>query len=170
MFFKFLLSLIVVGLLPIATLNQSFDVLTFDVGPEFYSSIDRPLNGQFAVRGRIYPAGTYTAKPGQLAPRQACDAANDVQPVGNYLFKIFAGNKVENVGQYVWNFGAWPSITQYYVFGWFYSGVDEQGFPLVNFYPGSILNQPDRVLFIEYTPRSTDCFGGLLKIYLSKIN
>ena len=168
MLIKIFCSLILMTLLPISARNQAFEVLTYDAGPEFYSSISRPLDGQFAVRGRIYPAGTYTARPGQAAPRGACTTVEDVQPIGSYLFKISAGTISENVGQYVFNIGSRPAIIQYYTSGWFYSGLDEQGFPLVNFFEGSILNQPNQVLFIEYTPRSTECFGGLLKIYLAR--
>lgn len=146
--------------------QTSFDVQTYDLGPEIFGS---PMRGAYGIRGRIYPAGTYTPAPGQPAPRDACTPADDVAWVGNYYFRIAAGNQAENVGEYWWNLGKWPAITQVFTSGWWYSGQDAAGLPLVNFYPASILNQPEKVLFIEYTPRSPTCFGGQLKIFIQKM-
>ena len=162
---KFLRILFLTVLASPAFAQASFDVETYDLGPEIFGS---PTHGAYGIRGRIYPAGTYTPAPGQPAPRDACTPAEGVPWVGNYYFRIAAGDQAENVGEYVWNLGRWPVITQVITSGWWYSGPDEAGLPIVNFYPASILNRPEKVLFIEYTPRSTACFGGQLKIFIQK--
>ncbi len=143
---------------------NSPDVLRLDLGPDFYNSLPLANGYQWTARGRIYPAGTMAARP-------PCVVDIEAPAIGNYLIRGLTGNQSEHLAVYAvrLNVGT-PDLKQYIFSGLIQTGLDAEGFPRLFFDAASLLGEPGRVVFVEYLPRSADCFGGQLKIYTQKGN
>lgn len=163
---KILLCFILLCLfsIPAAPAVQSFDVLRLDLGPDFYNSLPLANGYQWTARGRVYPAGTMAARP-------PCVSEIEAPAIGNYLIRGLTGNQSEHLAVYAvrLNVGT-PDLKQYIFSGLVQTGLDDEGFPRLFFDAASLLSEPGRVVFVEYLPRSVDCFGGQLKIYTQKGN
>lgn len=155
------LLLLLLFVLPAFAQRQA---ITYDLGVETFSTIGRPGVPRFYVSGNIYPAGTYTPKPGQPFPRGVCDKADDVKRVGYFVIYGDSGNAGKHQAVYRIVIG-----DQQYYFGGEVSAVDELNAPASLLF--DLLKITDgqfqQVGSVEFAPRSADCFGGQVKLFLN---
>ena len=138
--------------------------IVYDLGVETFSTIGRPGIPRFYASGSIYPAGTYTPKLGQPVPRGTCDKADDVMRVGYFVIYGESGSAGKHQAIYRLMLGE----DQYYFSGEV-SAVDELNAPASLLFDLLRLSdgQFQQVGSVEYSPRSMDCFGGQIKLFLN---
>lgn len=139
----------------------------FDLGAPSFSTAGRPGGVRFYATGNIYPAGTYTPQPGQPLPRGTCDSADDVHRVGYYVIYGESGN----AGKHTATYRIVISGKIRYFSGTVESN-DELGAPVSTLFElarieGGQLIVDDPAEFAEFTPRSSNCFGGQIKLFLN---
>ncbi len=139
----------------------------FDLGVDTFSTFGRPGFTRFYVARNIYPPGTYTPQPGQPLPRGACDRADDVQRIGYYVIYGESGSAGRHNAIYRVVIGE-----KAFYFSGLIEAFDELNAPISTLFELATLSngvfhisQPPS--FAEFTPRSTACFGGQLKLFLS---
>lgn len=137
-----------------------------ELGTPIYSTLSQsPYN--WVVRGYVFAPGTYTPPPGQPLPRGACDEAPFDQRIGTYAIWGTVGGAGEHVAQYRATIRGesyvWAGLITYH--------TDEGGSPGSMLYSaaklvgGALVNAPPEIE-AEYTPRSPQCFGGQVKIFI----
>lgn len=129
-----------------------------ELGPEAYSTIERSNGFKWVVRGYIYPPGTFTGKD------ECAVARSDIAPIGTYA--VF-GEK-GTAGNHTAIYRVTVNGQQFFFGGIVERYDDESGhlgstlFDLVR----SLVARGDITEFADYAPRSGNCFGGRLKLYL----
>lgn len=140
--------------------------LVVELGPEVYSTIPRSNGYKWIVRGNLYAAGTWTPPPGQPLPRGACEPADGVAPIGQYLIVGESGNTGDHTALYVVRLNSQQYLftgrTEYY--------EDASGAPGSTLFPAAKLVEgvatvPDPPISAELIPRSRQCFGGQLRLF-----
>ncbi len=133
-----------------------------ELGPEVYSTLPHSGGARWVVRGYVYAPGTFTSKD------ECATAPATAAPIGTYAIFGERGDPAFHAATY--------RIT---IYGqqFFFGGIverydDESGQPGSSLF--DLLRSPaTRNPFNEsadYTPRSSVCFGGRLKLYLRDSN
>lgn len=152
----FVLAILFLTLSPTA-FGQQRQAVNYDLGPEVYSTYRRANGYGWYTWGYVYPSGTYSN-------RSACEY-DETTPIGTYAIYGTTGNPGEHQAKY----RITVNMDSFY-FQVAAKALDESGKPnsylldLVRIING----QPrfdDPLSFIEFTPRSSECFGGTVKLF-----
>lgn len=162
---KFLLASILA--LAFVSTPAQIQPVTAELGAPVYSTLPQSGGFRWVVRGHVFAPGTYTPAPGQPLPRGACDEADFNQRIGTYVIFGSYGSAGEHVAQYRVTIRGvsyvWSGLISYY--------EDEGGAPGSMLYSagklegGLVIPGPPEIE-AEYTPRSPNCFGGQVKIFV----
>ena len=134
-------------------------IVSVELGAPVYSTVERSGGARWVVRGRVYPAGSYsTGVP-------LCAEPDGVKPIGTYAIFGEVGDAARHDARYVISL----ADRRVFVFGGVVESVDELGAPAVSTLAAARLinGQPvmeSPALQAAYTPRSAQCFGGALAI------
>lgn len=141
---------LVIALSGFANTIQQVEKLELTLLPPTHNT-DRGDGYGFEMRGNVYPGNTPFA----------CGLVQDANRVGRYLLRV-RQNKADgliatwvvtlNDGRSV----VWDSYSKY--------ELDESGNPLSFAYEAVILRSDQKVL-TDFTPQSSNCFGGKLVLY-----
>lgn len=144
---------------------QQREAIAYDLGPEVYSTYRRSNGYPWYAWGYVYSAGTYSDRP-------ACeydDSGVGVKPVGIYAIYGSSGNPAEHLGTYRITVAG---VSRYFRADSLKVLNDDGKFKSYLFDLLSIKvsgQQPSfdsPQSFIEFTGRSTQCFGGAVKLFL----
>lgn len=144
-------------MLSLTTFGQQRQAVSYDLGPEVYSTYRRANGYGWYAWGYVYASGTYRN-------RSACEY-DESAAVGTYAIFGTSGNPDEHQARYRITVSGESVYFQVAA-----KAFDENGKPnsylldLVRIING----QPrfdDPLSFIEFTPRSSDCFGGTVKLF-----
>ncbi|MBL8186596.1 MAG: hypothetical protein JNK38_01240 [Acidobacteria bacterium] len=132
-----------------------------ELGPEAYSTLPRSGGYKWVARGYVYPPGTFTGG-------SDCPATPAASPIGTYAVFGERGSPLNHAALYRVTING-----QQFFFGGIVERYDDESGQ-----PGSTLFDLVRSLaardeiteFADYTPRSGNCFGGRLKLYLQETN
>lgn len=152
---------------PVSITASARQGVVYDLGVETFSTAGRPGFTRFYASGNIYPAGTYTPNAGQPLPRGACDRADDVQRVGYFVIYGEVGGAGKHNAIYRVVIGE-----KTFYFSGLIEAIDESGSPISSLFDlatlsNGVLRLGEPPEFVEFTPRSTACFGGKLTLFLS---
>lgn len=143
---------------------QQREALVYDLGPEVFSNHQKANGYGWYVTGYVYPAGTYD-------DRIACEydsSGSGAKPIGTYTIYGTSGAPGEHKARYRITVNR---VSHY--FGGDFKVFDDEGrlksylLDLLHINtPGAQPTLDDPQSFVEFTGRSSQCFGGTVKLYL----
>lgn len=122
----------------------------YDLGPEVFSTYRISKGYPWRAWGYVYRRGTYASRP-------ACEYDDSIKPVGLWVIHGTTGNPSRYRGTYRITIGA-----QTVFFNGEVAALDDDGFPLSSLFETKGAGEGGRA---EITPRTTQCFGGELKVF-----
>lgn len=123
----------------------------YELGPEVFSTHARANGYQWRAWGYVYPRGTQARLGGP------CQWDDRIAPLGVYVVHGTTGGPGQHLATYRVSIGQ-----QNLYFNGEVQAADEEGFPLSSLFDLTGAGDGAKA---ELTPRSTDCFGGELKIF-----
>jgi hypothetical protein len=159
------LLVLVLALICSTARAQQREAVVYDLGPEVFSNY-RLSNGYgWYATGYVYPAGTYDDRP-------ACEYDSSgfgVKPVGTYAIYGTTGTPGNHIARYRVTVNGVSHYFQAAAFRVF----DDDGrlknylFDLLHIKTsGQQPSLDDPQSFVEFSGRSSQCFGGTVKLYL----
>lgn len=130
-----------------------------ELSPPVFSTLAQSGGINWVAYGYLYPVGTFANLP-------QCTQPEGVAPVGNYVIRGEYGNAAEHAATYRVTFGK-PNEGKQFVFaGLVGFVVGESGLPDAFVFDAVRLSGGRFVedFQIELTPRSPDCFGGVVRV------
>ncbi len=138
---------------------QQSATLEAEMAAPVYSTLAQSGGVNWIAYGYLYPPGTF-------AERQPCAPIDGVAPIGTYAIRGQWGNVAEHAATYRVTFGKASEGKQFVFAGLVGFVIGETGLPDAYVFDGVRLSGGRFVedFQIEFTPRSPDCFGGVVRV------
>lgn len=139
---------------------QQPTIFEAELAPPAYSTLAQSGGVRWIAYGFLYPVGTFD----NLLP---CGEAPAIAPIGSYRVSGEYGNPSFHAATYRLTFGSSNDGKQFVMSGIFEFALSELNQPQTFIYSAARLirgNLEDNWEG-EYTPRSSDCLGGRVKVF-----